>query len=409
MELNGRAVYFPFPDAAWGYDCVRCGSLCCMGNGFGASRDEYAKLQKRYPRLKAFARFNDAPTVTLINFKGGCYFLEETGLCRIHQKLGLEAKPFVCKHFPFNQYLISDNALIVLPRFNLCPLYLCTDQTDGVVVRHAELLDALRAEWSTVVNTAEYRRDKAEETRNKGAQQSKSQRWTRDAVEFEMWLRDFSVRADCADNLSLWSVQAAASESYPATVAPDPARQEALKQSLLLLSDRVAQFYGFSAHEKGRLFGNPRLLSLTPLIRLDLLRLLDFLPVDGVVELAAPTLIGLSLFANEAEQLAGGRPLSLQDTAALCQAYLVPALLSQFLDWEPWLDDEYSATVDLPPLSRLTAAFIELINPNSRSLTLAQALEAACAQDIEAKLTVLNELARALPWLRFSPTDASDA
>ena len=124
MELNGRAVYFPFPDAAWGYDCVRCGSLCCKGNGFGASRDEYAKLQQRFPRLRAFARYGDAPTVTLINFKGGCHFLEETGMCRIHRELGREAKPFVCKHFPFNQYLISDDALVVLPRFNLCTLYI---------------------------------------------------------------------------------------------------------------------------------------------------------------------------------------------------------------------------------------------------------------------------------------------
>jgi hypothetical protein len=143
MELNGRAVYFPFPEGVWGYDCARCGGLCCKGNGFGASRDEYARLQKPYPHLKVFARFSDAPTVGLINFKGGCHFLEDSGLCRIHQELGREAKPFVCKHFPFNRYLVADDALIVLPRLDLCPLQLCADERDGVVVHHAELLEAL--------------------------------------------------------------------------------------------------------------------------------------------------------------------------------------------------------------------------------------------------------------------------
>lgn len=409
MELNGRAVYFPFPDGAWGYDCVRCGSVCCKGNGFGASPDEYARLQKRYPRLKVFARFGDAPTVALINFKGGCHFLEDSGLCRIHQDLGREAKPFVCKYFPFNRYLVSDDVLIVLPRFNLCPLHLCADETDCVVVRHAELLEELRVEWSTVVGTAEYRRTKAEETQNKNGQKSKSRRWTREIVEFEAYLRDFAVRAEYGDNLELWSAQAAASEGFPATGAPDPALQEGSKKSLLVLTGRVAQYFGFSARGENGLFGNTRLRTLTSLIRLDLLRLLDFLPFDGVVELAAPTLVGLSLFANEAEQLAGGRPLSLQETTALCQSYLVPSLLSQFLDWEPWLDDEYSATLELPQRSRLTTAFIECINPNARSLTLAQALEAAGAHDVEARLDVLNELAWVLPWLRFSPPDSLDA
>ena len=97
--------------------------------------------------MKVFARFSDAPTVGLINFKGGCHFLEDSNLCRIHHELGREAKPFVCKHFPFNRYLVSDDVLIVLPRLDLCPLQLCADASDGVVVRHVELLEELRADW----------------------------------------------------------------------------------------------------------------------------------------------------------------------------------------------------------------------------------------------------------------------
>lgn len=124
-------------------------------------------------------------------------------MCRIHQDLGREAKPFVCKHFPFNRYLVSDDDLIVLPRFNLCPLHLCADETDGVLVRHAELLEKLSVEWSTVVGTAEYRRNKAEEAKNKDGEKSESPRWTREIVEFEACLRDFAVRSEYGDNLEL--------------------------------------------------------------------------------------------------------------------------------------------------------------------------------------------------------------
>lgn len=406
MDLNGKVIYFPFPDRAWGYDCERCGSFCCKGNGFGASPDEFAQLETQYPGLKLFARAGDRPTIRLLNLRGNCFFLEPNGFCRIQQEHGRAAKPFVCKMFPFNLFELSGDVLIVRPKPNLCPLHLCSDETTGVVVRHEDLVAELSALWSTVMATAGHQNERTKRRKENG-NQLKSRRWTRELVEFEEWLRDFDG-SSANDNLALWSAQAVASRGFPKRNPPDPVDCATVKKDLLSLVNNLSPLFGFTRLERHNLFRNENLRSLTSMVRLDLLRILHFLPFEDVADLAPAALTFLSLFANEAEQLAD-RPLSFQETTDLCQKFLVPSVLAQFLEWTPWLDDEHSGTLELPPSSRLTNDFIGAINPNDQSLTMNQALEKAGAKEIEQKLLVMNQLTTVLPWLRFSPSDGGSA
>lgn len=134
-ELRKTKFYFAFPDRVYHYDCAKCDALCCRGHGIGTAARETPALLSHYPELAWTATRNGREGSNFTNPAGGCFFLTSDNLCRVEQEHGREAKPGVCRLFPFNDFSRIGDVVVVRPHF-LCPLRLLPGEGVG---RHDEL------------------------------------------------------------------------------------------------------------------------------------------------------------------------------------------------------------------------------------------------------------------------------
>jgi len=116
----------PLPiDERW--DCHGCG-LCCRGTIVTLNDDDLRRLRdQRWHEHPDFRRTRIIQRLGL--FSGGyrlahrkdesCVFLTPEGRCRIHQELGLESKPLLCRTYPYQLVPLKDVGLLTLRR--TCP------------------------------------------------------------------------------------------------------------------------------------------------------------------------------------------------------------------------------------------------------------------------------------------------
>jgi len=109
------------------WDCHQCG-YCCRGSVIPLSVDDYKRLrsqewekQPEFRQTKMLASFPGAESSYRIAHRadGACVFLSDEGLCRIHSKFGIEAKPTVCRTFPLQLVAHEHQAILTLRR--ACP------------------------------------------------------------------------------------------------------------------------------------------------------------------------------------------------------------------------------------------------------------------------------------------------
>lgn len=105
------------------FDCTACGS-CCHGVNVPFDRDALARLgPDRLAVLQQELRFTGSPVVVLEgqdagealplcrNRHGACLFLEGA-LCGLHRRWGADAKPLVCRMFPW-EFLRTPDGITV--------------------------------------------------------------------------------------------------------------------------------------------------------------------------------------------------------------------------------------------------------------------------------------------------------
>jgi lysine-N-methylase len=124
-------------DEKW--DCQQCG-FCCRGSIVPLSKEDEERLRNQNweeePEYKT-SRFMVPHRGAASSFRlahrddGTCVFLNEDGLCRIHVKFGLEAKPTTCRMFPMQ--LIPHEKHAVLTYRRACP---SAGADQGTVAKH---------------------------------------------------------------------------------------------------------------------------------------------------------------------------------------------------------------------------------------------------------------------------------
>jgi hypothetical protein len=110
-------------DPALRFDCTACGS-CCYGVNVPFDRDALARMDEdRLAQLQRELGFEGSPVVVLEgrsdgealplcrNRHGACLFLEGA-LCGLHARWGADAKPLVCRMFPW-EFLRTPDGITV--------------------------------------------------------------------------------------------------------------------------------------------------------------------------------------------------------------------------------------------------------------------------------------------------------
>ena len=114
-----------FPAEKW--DCQGCGN-CCRGTTILLDRQDVEKLRQQ--RWETQPEFQNVKTVVRSHLLGGqavlatksdgsCVFLSDSGRCRIHEQHGADAKPAVCRMYPFQLVPLQRHTNLTL-RFG-CP------------------------------------------------------------------------------------------------------------------------------------------------------------------------------------------------------------------------------------------------------------------------------------------------
>lgn len=122
MSLEPAKTLWTFPDEALSYECRGC-AACCKGLGIGvdAQGGQVEALLGSYPALAPFFRQRGAAW-TAANPRGGCWFLDAEGLCRVEREQGRAAKPASCRLFPFNRVFRLGSWAVVDFNSVICPL-----------------------------------------------------------------------------------------------------------------------------------------------------------------------------------------------------------------------------------------------------------------------------------------------
>jgi lysine-N-methylase len=109
------------------WDCHQCG-ICCYGAIVRLSEKDREKLRQqgwdKHPdfrgrRIIVREGWFSSQYYLAQRDDGGCVFLTEDGLCRIHKEFGLEAKPLLCQMFPRQVIPLADKAVLTIRR--ACP------------------------------------------------------------------------------------------------------------------------------------------------------------------------------------------------------------------------------------------------------------------------------------------------
>lgn len=109
------------------WDCHQCG-ICCRGSLVPLSKQDLDRLRRQrwenepgYENVRITVPHRGAESKQRLAHRpdGTCVFLKDDGLCTIHSKLGLEAKPTICKTFPMQ--LVPQDQHAVLTYRRACP------------------------------------------------------------------------------------------------------------------------------------------------------------------------------------------------------------------------------------------------------------------------------------------------
>jgi lysine-N-methylase len=101
------------------WDCHHC-TACCRETTIQLNPDDLARLQQQrwdqHPEFRGIQTVRRAlwlagSRVLAHQPDGSCVFLSEAGLCRIHERFGADAKPFMCRQFPL-QVVATDRAAL---------------------------------------------------------------------------------------------------------------------------------------------------------------------------------------------------------------------------------------------------------------------------------------------------------
>src|SRR5436190_13978519 len=106
-----------------GFTCTRCGDCCRNGNVMlGPGEEDRLRALDWHGRE---ADLEGAPTVVSTALTGGrrvrrlarredgaCVYLGSDQLCRIHRHFGADAKPLVCRLYPFGFYPVADRVAV---------------------------------------------------------------------------------------------------------------------------------------------------------------------------------------------------------------------------------------------------------------------------------------------------------
>jgi lysine-N-methylase len=91
------------------WDCHQCGT-CCTDYWVPVSEEERKRIESQgwdkepeFQGIPLFVRYGWWKRKYRLNQREGdrCIFLSDEGLCKIHAKFGLEAKPFACRLYPY--------------------------------------------------------------------------------------------------------------------------------------------------------------------------------------------------------------------------------------------------------------------------------------------------------------------
>lgn len=114
------APYMAFASGSVTYDCAPCGRCCC---GLGiADQPDHLRSSPALCQLAPFVAdvTPDLPLVTIYTYGDGCRYLANDNLCSLHRDAGPQAKPHICRLFPFSKLIDLDGLWVVLPH-HLCP------------------------------------------------------------------------------------------------------------------------------------------------------------------------------------------------------------------------------------------------------------------------------------------------
>ncbi len=109
------------------WDCHQCG-VCCRGSLVPLSKQDADRLRSQswekqpgYENIQIMVPHRGAESKHRLAHRpdGSCVFLKDDGLCLIHSKLGLEAKPTICQTFPMQ--LVPQDKQAVLTYRRACP------------------------------------------------------------------------------------------------------------------------------------------------------------------------------------------------------------------------------------------------------------------------------------------------
>lgn len=144
-SVDVRDVYFAFPSGRLTYDCQACGATCCRGRGYAVNGGDELLVQLSYrPRVALFMEQQSSNGYTTVNnLSPACFFLDDDGRCNIHRTHGFDAKPEVCRLFPFNNLRRVGQYLIVEPH-PMCPINVAAMGTYDSKSSHRLLVDTMR-------------------------------------------------------------------------------------------------------------------------------------------------------------------------------------------------------------------------------------------------------------------------
>lgn len=140
-------MYFAFADGRLHYDCMSCGAACCRGHGYtlsiGAEVNQHLEGRSALRFFMTTSGLASSSRVFVDNCPPSCFFLTDTGHCRIHVDRGHRFKPETCRLFPFNRLRRLGAFLVVAPHLSLCPLQVTPPGVRSRTSSHDTLLEAL--------------------------------------------------------------------------------------------------------------------------------------------------------------------------------------------------------------------------------------------------------------------------
>lgn len=128
--MESRPIMFP---QQLHYSCHTCAG-CCRGGWHVVLTETEAARFKDHDWTSIHPRYRDIQVLQpmgngLLEIAkaedGGCIFLDDDNLCAIHKELGFDAKPLMCKYFP---YYLTDTPDGVVASFDFaCPTVIADD------------------------------------------------------------------------------------------------------------------------------------------------------------------------------------------------------------------------------------------------------------------------------------------